>query len=70
MDWQSVTIKQLLTHISGLPDLLKLLDPYTGGLGSLKNEETVWEKLKITPMEFKPGERFGYNQTNAYLLGK
>ncbi len=26
MDWQSVTIKQLLTHISGLPDLLKLLD--------------------------------------------
>ena len=70
MDWQSVTIKQLLTHISGLPDLLKLLDPYTGGLGSLKNEETVWEKLKITPMEFKPGERFSYNQTNAYLLGK
>ena len=70
MDWQSVTIKQLLTHISGLPDLLKLLDPYTGGLGSLKNEETVWEKLKITAMEFNPGERFSYNQTNAYLLGK
>ncbi|KAF2333535.1 serine hydrolase domain-containing protein [Flavobacterium ginsenosidimutans] len=68
--WASVTIKQLLTHCSGLPDLLKLLDPYTGGLAALKNEEAIWEKLKSIPLEFQPGERFSYNQTNAYLLGK
>jgi len=70
IEWGPVTVNQLLTHCSGLPDLLKLLDPYTGGLGSLKNEETIWEKLKSKPLEFQPGERFSYNQTNAYLLGK
>ncbi|KFF04114.1 serine hydrolase [Flavobacterium reichenbachii] len=66
----SITIKHLLTHTSGLPDLLKVLDPITGGVGILKTEEAVWEKLKTMPMDFIPGEKFAYNQTNAYLLGK
>jgi CubicO group peptidase (beta-lactamase class C family) len=66
----SITIKHLLTHTSGLPDLLKILDPNTGGVGILKTEDAVWEKLKTMPMDFIPGEKFAYNQTNAYLLGK
>jgi CubicO group peptidase (beta-lactamase class C family) len=66
----SITIRQLLTHSSGLPDLLKILDPNTGGTGILKTEDAVWEKLKTMPMDFIPGEKFSYNQTNAYLLGK
>ncbi|MBF4518335.1 class A beta-lactamase-related serine hydrolase [Flavobacterium sp. ANB] len=66
----SITIKHLLTHTSGLPDLLKILDPNTGGMGMLKTEDAVWEKLKTMPMDFIPGEKFAYNQTNAYLLGK
>lgn len=66
----SITIKHLLTHTSGLPDLLKILNPNTGGIGLLKTEDAVWEKLKVAPMDFIPGERFAYNQTNAYLLGK
>ncbi|KIO78676.1 beta-lactamase [Pedobacter lusitanus] len=68
--WKAVTIKQLLTHTSGFPDLLKVLDPDVGSVGTLKREQVIWEKLKTIPMEFKPGERFSYNQTNAYLLGK
>lgn len=68
--WKAVTIGQLLTHTSGLPDLLKLLDSKTGGLGSFKDEQAVWAKLKTLPMDFSPGERFSYNQTNAYLVGK
>ena len=66
----SITIKHLLTHTSGLPDLLKILDPNTGGIGILKTEDAVWKKLKTMPMDFIPGEKFAYNQTNAYLLGK
>jgi len=69
-EWQPVTINQMLTHTSGFPDLLKILDPFVGSVGSLKNEEAIWEKLKTLPMDFKPGERFSYNQTNGYLLGK
>lgn len=68
--WRPVTIKQILTHTSGFPDILKILDPSSGGVGSLKNEETIWAKLQAIPMDFKPGEKFSYNQTNGYLLGK
>ncbi|MBO2012097.1 serine hydrolase domain-containing protein [Hymenobacter negativus] len=68
--WRLVTVRQLLTHTSGLPDLLKLLDANTGGLAGLKNERTAWDKLQRQPLEFAPGTRFSYNQTNAYLLGK
>ncbi|KFF23021.1 serine hydrolase domain-containing protein [Chryseobacterium sp. JM1] len=69
-EWQKITIDQLLTHISGLPDMLKLFDPATGSVGALRTEEAIFGKLKITPMEFKTGEQFSYNQTNYYLLGK
>jgi CubicO group peptidase (beta-lactamase class C family) len=69
-EWQKITIDQLLTHISGLPEILKLLDPMTGNIGPLKTEAAIWEKLKTMPLEFKTGERFSYNQTNYYLLGK
>ncbi|MDQ8005899.1 MAG: serine hydrolase [Pedobacter sp.] len=67
--WSGVTIKQLLTHTSGLPDELKLLDAKTGGLGN-NTEASLWEKIKIVPLDFAAGEKFSYNQTNAYLLGK
>jgi len=67
--WHPVTIKQLLTHTSGLPDELRLLDQKTGGTGN-ETEASLFEKLKATPLEFAAGEKFSYNQTNAYLLGK
>lgn len=69
-EWQNITVDQLLTHISGLPEILQLLDPLTGNIGPLKTEQAIWEKLKILPSEFKTGEQFSYNQTNYYLLGK
>ena len=61
-EWQ-VTVDQLLTHTSGLPEILKLLDPITGNIGPLKTKSAIWEKLKTLPLEFKTGERFNYNQT-------
>lgn len=67
--WSAITIKQFLTHTSGLPDLLKLLDGKTGGIGN-NAEASLWEKIKTVPLDFAAGEKFSYNQTNAYLLGK
>ncbi|KQT35626.1 serine hydrolase [Chryseobacterium sp. Leaf405] len=69
-DWQKITVDQLLTHISGLPEILQLLDPMTGNIGPFKTEAAIWEKLKTLPLEFKTGEQFSYNQTNYFLLGK
>lgn len=63
-EWQKVTVDQLLTHMSGLPEILKLLDPMTGNIGPLKAEAAIWEKLKTLPLEFKTGKQFSYNQTN------
>ncbi|WP_420146587.1 serine hydrolase, partial [Spirosoma sp.] len=69
--WQPVTIRQLLTHVSGLPDILrKVLNPATGGLTGSDTEETAWEKVQALPMEFPTGTQFSYNQTNYLLLGK
>ena len=68
--WQPVTVRQLLTHVSGLPNILNLLDQPTGKLIGRDSEATVWAKVQALPMEFPPGERFSYNQTNYVLLGK
>src|SRR5215203_2334156 len=68
--WQPITITQLLTHVSGLPNVLRVLDPVTNGFENGMNEEAVWVKTKSMPMEFSTGERFSYNQTNYALLGK
>ena len=69
-EWQPVTIRQLLTHVSGLPNILRVLDPVTNGFGSGLNEEAAWAKVKSMPMAHPPRERFSYNQTNYALLGK
>ncbi len=68
--WQAVTIQQLLTHISGLPDILPLLNSSPFGFGELGDGAAAWEKVKTLPMEFARGEAFAYNQTNYLLLGK
>ena len=64
MSWKQVTIQQLLSHISGIPDIVDeeesiLISPY--GL------EESWKQVQALPMVFKPGEKFNYNQTN-YLF--
>ena len=66
----TVTIRQLLTHVSGLPNILNVLDPVTYGLPKGATEEQLWTKLKAMPVNSAPGERFSYNQTNYALLGK
>jgi CubicO group peptidase (beta-lactamase class C family) len=64
-EWQEVKIKNLLTHSSGLPDIVKFEDiPYS------LDDNQKWERLYKKPMEFKTGSQFGYNQTNYVLLSK
>jgi CubicO group peptidase (beta-lactamase class C family) len=67
--WQPVTVRQLLTHVSGLPDILSISDPTAGRIVGNGSDEAAWAKLVTLPMDFKTGERFSYNQTNYVLLG-
>jgi CubicO group peptidase (beta-lactamase class C family) len=68
--WQSVTIRQLLTHVSGLPDINRILNSGTYGLGGISTEEAAFAKIQTYPMDFPTGTQFSYNQTNYLLLGK
>lgn len=64
-EWKNVKIKNLLTHSSGLPDIVKFEDiPYS------LNDDEKWKLLYQKPFEFKTGNQFGYNQTNYVLLSK
>ena len=65
-EWKSITIRQLLSNTSGLPNNIDEKEQVLGnGI-----EEKNWELVKTLPMEFKPGERFSYNQTGYYILGR
>ncbi len=64
--WQAITVRQLLSHTSGLPDLL---DPLTGLYVSEDREEAL-RKAANRPMIAKPGEECAYIQTGYVLLGK
>jgi CubicO group peptidase (beta-lactamase class C family) len=64
-EWRSRTVRQLLTHMSGLPDIL---DPKSERwLAESVGPE--WDKIQHQPIEFQAGERFQYNCTNYVLLG-
>lgn len=64
--WRGVTIRQLLTHMSGIPDI----NNAPGAAGDEASEQTIWEWVEAQPMNFAPGERFDYCQTNYTLLQK
>lgn len=67
VSWQQVTIQQLLSHISGIPDIV---DEEEATLISAYGLEASWKQVLTLPMDFKPGEKFSYNQTNYLLLGR
>lgn len=69
--WRSVTVAQLLSHLSGLPDVL--IQPKGQGTGSLVGdggEASAWTAVQTMPFQSPTGTRFSYNQTNYVLLGK
>lgn len=65
-EWKSITIRQLLSNTSGLPNNIDEKEQLLGD----NNEDKNWEMVKKLPMQFKPGERFSYNQTGYYILGR
>ena len=64
-DWQSVTVHELLIHTSGIPDIW---DDTARLIAS--DGDKAWAKVKTLPVDFAPGAKFKYNQTNYILLGK
>lgn len=59
--WNSVQVKHLVTHSSGLPDIVNY---------EQLPENEAKEKVFADVLQFEKGEKFEYNQTNFWLLQK
>lgn len=59
--WKKVRIEHLLSHSSGLPDIIRY---------EAASESEHRAKVFEGDIEFQPGARFQYNQTNFWLLNK
>jgi len=65
--WRGVTLRQLLTHTSGIPDIEEIF-----GYDSYRNIYTTQAIIEVAnskPMDFQPGQRWHYSNTGYYLLG-
>jgi len=63
---QDVTIRQLLNHTSGLPDIA--VNQYTTDTVANSPQEAI-QALRDRPMDFVPGGQYRYNQSSYMLLG-
>ncbi|WP_241676662.1 serine hydrolase domain-containing protein [Flavobacterium pectinovorum] len=62
-NWKKITIKQLMSHTSGLPDI----ENEKGLIGD-KGQDSAWLMVKKLPLQSEIGEKFNYNATNYYIL--
>jgi CubicO group peptidase (beta-lactamase class C family) len=64
--WKPITLRHLLTHTSGLPEVteLKRFDYQTR-----YSQETMLDLLRSYPADFAPGERWKYSNTGYVLIG-
>ena len=72
--WKAVTIRHMLTHTSGLPDIFgeTEADDYAKGILDFRRDYTEEEfvrKFITLPLDFQPGEKWNYSNTGYMLLG-
>lgn len=63
--WKPITLRHLLTHTSGIKDFIN--EP-TGSLRMEVTEESVFKDTVPRPLNFEPGTRYAYSNTNYHLL--
>ena len=70
LPYQQITIRQLLTHTSGLPDYQKIMDEHWDKTKVAGNAEILEYLKHYHPgKQFEPGEKYEYSNTGYVLLG-
>src|SRR5579884_3801699 len=67
-DWQPITIEQLLTHTSGIPDYTNFPD-FVATWTQPTTPEQLIARFENMPLEFSPGSVFRYSSSGYILLG-
>lgn len=63
--WSSITIRHLLTMTSGIKDY----NPEFGESKDIFTPEQIYRRIASLPLDFAPGEKWSYSNTNYVLLG-
>ena len=66
-EWAAVTVRHLLTHSSGIKD--DYWQQYRGSPLLNYNEKDIYDYAIRQPLEFKPGDKYAYDNEGYYLLG-
>jgi len=66
--WSAVTLFDLLTHTSGIPDFIHLADFANFETLPLRPEQII-AKIRDKPLEFTPGSERAYSNSGYLLLG-
>ena len=64
--WRSITVRQLLANTSGIPDLID--NPCNHQQAAAYGSGDVLAEVACLPLNFAPGARFEYSNTNFVLL--
>ncbi|HEY3414088.1 MAG TPA: serine hydrolase domain-containing protein [Armatimonadota bacterium] len=64
--WKDITVRHLLTHTSGIKDYIN--EP-TQSLRLDVDDEDVLKAAAARPLNFTPGDRYQYSNTNYLLVG-
>ena len=71
--WQGITVRHLLTHTSGLPDMAHGFsgfdDPSFGPIGIDISAEEAYRAARADSLYSAPGERYTYSDVGYFLLG-
>ena len=66
--WKPITLRQLLTHTSGIPDFFSFSDFTQKSTKSMTPDQLAdWFAGK--PLDFRPGAKFSYSNSGYDLLG-
>jgi CubicO group peptidase (beta-lactamase class C family) len=66
---QTITIENLLTHTSGIMDFQELDAGIPDAVRIGLSPKRIIDSLKDRPLQFTPGEKYSYSNTNYFLLG-
>ncbi|MBX9616121.1 MAG: beta-lactamase family protein [Caulobacteraceae bacterium] len=64
--WGAITARHILTHTSGLPEIIDDNTRLIDGLGG----EAAWARVQDLPLRSVPGTAYAYNQTGYALMGR